>query len=195
MKSQSSADDPRRSCVGRHRRWPTPAHAAGLASRRLRDFARRARTPNEPAERRAPVAASGLIAYEFRGSACEGYASNFRQLTELQRTEGERGLVRHQRRHVRGRRRQVAASSRSRRTPAARAQPPISGSAARAENGAIDVDLIKPGKEKVDIGRDILFPTQHIERIIASAPRQGGARDGGAGLRRLRHRQEGLSRR
>src|ERR1700683_2790673 len=37
----------------------------------------------------APVAASGLIAYEFRGSACEGYASNFRQLTELQREEGD----------------------------------------------------------------------------------------------------------
>src|SRR5438270_12556569 len=36
----------------------------------------------------APVAANGLIAYEFRGSSCEGYASNFRQLTELQRAEG-----------------------------------------------------------------------------------------------------------
>ena len=37
----------------------------------------------------APVAASGMIAYEFRGSACEGYASDFRQVTELQRNEGD----------------------------------------------------------------------------------------------------------
>lgn len=38
----------------------------------------------------APVSASGLIAYEFRGSSCEGYAANFRQVTELQRGEGRR---------------------------------------------------------------------------------------------------------
>ena len=38
----------------------------------------------------APVSASGLIAYEFHGSACEGYAANFRQVTELQRGEGRR---------------------------------------------------------------------------------------------------------
>ena len=36
-----------------------------------------------------PVSASGLIAYEFTGSACEGYASSFRQLTQLQRSEGD----------------------------------------------------------------------------------------------------------
>ena len=36
-----------------------------------------------------PVSATGLIAYEFRGSACEGYTSNFRQMTEMERSEGE----------------------------------------------------------------------------------------------------------
>ena len=43
---------------------------------------------SRPPSGQTPIAASGLIAYEFRGSACEGYASNFRQLTELQRNEG-----------------------------------------------------------------------------------------------------------
>src|SRR6202161_4715494 len=43
---------------------------------------------SRPPSGQTPISASGLIAYEFRGSACEGYASNFRQLTELQRNEG-----------------------------------------------------------------------------------------------------------
>ncbi len=37
----------------------------------------------------------------------------------------------------------------------------------------IDVDLVKPDKEKVDLGRDVLFPTQHIERIISTAKAGG----------------------
>src|SRR5208283_5933274 len=35
-----------------------------------------------------PVAATGMIAYEFRGSACDGYTSSFRQMTEMDRSEG-----------------------------------------------------------------------------------------------------------
>ncbi len=120
----------------------------------------------------APVAASGLIAYEFRGSACEGYASNFRQLTELQRSEGgsvasDISAVSFEDGEAKLLRFEISTQT------AGSTQPPISGSAARADNGAIDVDLVKPGKEKVDIGRDILFPTQHVERIIATA-RDGG---------------------
>ena len=120
----------------------------------------------------APVAASGLIAYEFRGSVCEGYASNFRQFTQLQRAEGapvasdisavsfEDGQAKSL---------QFEISTESGGAP----QPSISGSAARADDGAIGVDLVKPGREKVEIGRDILFPTQHVERIISTA-KEGG---------------------
>ena len=36
----------------------------------------------------APSAASGRIVYEFSGSACEGYVTNFRQITEIQ-SDGE----------------------------------------------------------------------------------------------------------
>ncbi len=120
----------------------------------------------------APIAASGLIAYEFRGSACEGYASTFRQLTELQRPEGapvdtDITAVSYEDGEAKTLRFEI--SSRA----GGAAQPPVSGSAARADNGAIGVDLVKPGKEKVDLGQDVLFPTQHIERIIATA-KQGG---------------------
>ncbi len=36
----------------------------------------------------APASADGLIAYEFSGSVCEGYTSNFRQMTEMQPQDG-----------------------------------------------------------------------------------------------------------
>src|SRR3984885_15151112 len=42
-----------------------------------------------PSSAQTPVAATGLIAYEFHGSACEGYTSNFRQMTEMERSEGD----------------------------------------------------------------------------------------------------------
>ena len=126
----------------------------------------------EPLDANAPIAASGLIAYEFRGSACEGYASNFRQLTELQRAEGgdvasEINAVSFEDGDAKSLRFEISTQS------AGASQPSISGSAAREGDGVIDVNLIKPGKEKVEIGRDILFPTQHIERIIATA-KSGG---------------------
>ncbi len=120
----------------------------------------------------APVAATGLIAYEFRGSACEGYASNFRQLTELQRAEGgavasDISAVSFEDGEAKSLRFEISTQT------AGSAQPPVSGSAARDDKGTIDVSLVKPGKEKVDLGSDILFPTQHVERIIATA-RSGG---------------------
>jgi hypothetical protein len=127
---------------------------------------------DQPLDANAPIAASGLIAYEFRGSACEGYASNFRQLTELQRAEGgevasEINAVSFEDGEAKSLRFEISTES------AGASQPAVSGSAAREDDGAIDVNLIKPGKEKVGIGRDVLFPTQHVERIISTA-KQGG---------------------
>ena len=42
-----------------------------------------------PSSAQSPISASGLIAYEFRGSACDGYTSNFRQMTQMERSEGD----------------------------------------------------------------------------------------------------------
>ena len=127
---------------------------------------------DRPMNADAPVAASGLIAYEFRGSVCDGYASNFRQLTELQRSEGvavasDINSVSFEDGDAKSLRFEISTQS------GGAAQPPISGSAARDASGTIDVDLVKPDKEKVGIGRDILFPTQHVARIISIA-KQGG---------------------
>jgi EipB-like len=126
----------------------------------------------QPVNADAPISASGLIAYEFRGSACEGYASNFRQLTELQRSEGnpvasDVSAVSFEDGEAKTLRFEISTQT------AGASQPSISGSAAREDNGAIDVNLIKPDKEKVDLGHDILFPTQHVEHIISTAKAGG----------------------
>ena len=120
-----------------------------------------------------PVAASGLIAYEFRGSSCEGYASNFHQLTELQRNEGDpissdlRALTFED---ADGKNLKFQIDSQN----SGSNDPPVAGAAARTDGGATTVELIKPTKEKLDIGKDILFPTQHVEHIIAKAREGGG---------------------
>ena len=128
---------------------------------------------HEPANGQTPVAATGLIAYEFRGSACEGYASNFRQVTQLQRSEGDPyssdvSSVTFEDGDGKGLKFEIEGHN------SANDEPPISGSAARLEGGATTVELMKPSKSKVVLGQDILFPTQHIERIIAKAKDGGG---------------------
>jgi hypothetical protein len=116
----------------------------------------------------APVAATGMIAYEFRGSACEGYASDFRQITELQRNEGdpmasdtraimfEDGQAKKMRFKIDTK---VAESP----------QPTIDGSATRSDAGDLSVDLNAPKKETLNLGKGVLFPTQHLFRVIDAA--------------------------
>src|SRR5579872_2059858 len=87
----------------------------------------------------APVSASGMIAYEFRGSACEGYASDFRQVTELQRNEGDpmdsdtRAIT-----FEDGQSKKMRFKIDS--SVAAAAQPTIDGSATRSDSGELSVN-------------------------------------------------------
>ncbi len=120
-----------------------------------------------------PIAATGLIAYEFRGSACEGYTSNFRQMTEMERSEGEPLSM------------DVSAKSfedadgKSMRfqvdSKGVQQTPPIAGTATRGADDDMRVELTKPAPKEIDFGHDVLFPTQHIERLIEAAKNGGGA--------------------
>jgi len=147
---------------------PLASHRAAYEISLIDSYA--ARAPNS----QTPVAASGLIAYEFTGSACEGYASNFRQLTELERSEGEpissdiRALT-FEDGDAKNLKFQIDSQTAGDSTPA------IVGSAKRAESGDTTVALSKPSTETMNLGKDILFPTEHIERIIAQAKQGGGA--------------------
>ncbi|HEY1783746.1 MAG TPA: cell envelope integrity EipB family protein [Roseiarcus sp.] len=126
-----------------------------------------------PSSARTPVSATGLIAYEFRGSACEGYTSNFRQLTEMERSEGEPISMR------------VNAMSfedgggKSMRfqidSQGLQDTPPVVGAATRGAGDEMRVVLSKPSPKTLDFGHDVMFPTQHIERLIEAARNGGGA--------------------
>jgi hypothetical protein len=121
----------------------------------------------------APVSATGLIAYEFHGSSCEGYAANFRQVTELQRGEGapissDTRAVTFEDGQAKTLRFRIDTTLSD--TP----QAPIDGSATRSDAGNISIDLAEPKKDTLDIGKDVLFPTQHIARIIETAKSGAG---------------------
>lgn len=130
-------------------------------------------TSPPPTSAQTPIAARGLIAYEFRGSPCEGYTSNFRQLTEMERSEGEPLST------------QVNAMSfedadgKSMRfqvdSEGAPETPPVIGTATHGPDDDLRVELTKPATKTIDFGHDVLFPTQHIERLIQAAKDGGGA--------------------
>jgi len=154
-----------------------PARAAGpmpLASHRAAyEISLSDTDARRPASGQTPVAASGLIAYEFRGSACEGYASNFRQLTRLQRNEGnpitsDISALTFEDGDGKSLKFQIDSQS------PGDAPPTIVGSAQRGDSGATTVNLTKPTDERLDIGADILFPTQHVEAILAKAKQGAG---------------------
>ena len=126
-----------------------------------------------PSSAATPISATGLIAYEFRGSACEGYTSNFRQLTEMERSEGEPvsmqvNAMSFEEANGKSMRFQIDARG-------LQDTPPVAGTATRGANDELRVVLTKPSAQTLDFGRDVLFPTQHIERLIEAAKHGGGA--------------------
>jgi EipB-like len=119
-----------------------------------------------------PIAATGLIAYEFRGSACEGYTSNFRQMTRMERSEGEPLSM------------DVSAMSfedpdgKSMRfkvdSQGVQPSTPVAGTATRGAGDNMRIELTKPAPKAIDFGHNVLFPTQHVQRLIDAAKKGGG---------------------
>jgi hypothetical protein len=125
-----------------------------------------------PSSAQTPISASGLIAYEFRGSACEGYTSNFRQMTEMERSEGDPISMQVNANSFEesdGKSMRFQIDSRN-----AQDTPPVVGTATRGDNDDMRVVLTKPKAQTLDFGHEVLFPTQHIERLIEVAKQGGG---------------------
>jgi EipB-like len=125
-----------------------------------------------PSSAQTPVAATGLIAYEFRGSACEGYTSNFRQMTEMERSEGEPvsmqvNAMSFEEANGKSMRFQIDSQG-------LQNSPPVAGTATRGADDDLRVVLTKPTAQTLDFGHEVLFPTQHIERLIEAAKQGGG---------------------
>jgi EipB-like len=129
-------------------------------------------TAPPPTSAPTPISATGLIAYEFRGSACEGYTSNFRQMTEMERSEGDPVSMQVNAtsfEDANGKSMRFEIDSRS-----PQDTPPVAGVGTRGADGDLRVVLTKPKPQTLDFGREVLFPTQHIERLIEAAKHGGG---------------------
>jgi envelope integrity protein B len=111
--------------------------------------------------------ARGRILYNFTGSACEGYTTEFRQVSELDSGEGK--LTLHDLRWTAW---EDAAGKSYRFKIDARTDDsgssPVDGVAERDGNH-VNVKLKQPEAKTLTLDGSTVFPTQQVERIIAAA--------------------------
>ena len=111
--------------------------------------------------------ARGRILYDFSGNACEGYTLDFRQVAELDNGEGKISLS-----DLRSNTWEDAAGKRYRFASQnylnQRLLDAVDGKAERSPGG-VAVTLTKPEPRKVDLEATIVFPTEHVRRIIQAA--------------------------
>ncbi len=116
----------------------------------------------------APSEARGRIAFDFSGSACDGYVQNFRQITELQPSEGAARIS-----DMRSATFEAGDGHDFRFTIETRvagsAPDNIDGKAHKAKDDGLAIDLTKPKRAKLDVQGPVLFPTEHIRHILTAA--------------------------
>lgn len=111
--------------------------------------------------------ARGRILYNFSGSACEGYTSEFRQVSELDSGEGKltlSDLRSSSWEDASGKSYRFKIDTRMNDADAA----PVDGVAERS-GGHITVKLKAPVAKTFNLEGDIVFPTEQIQHIIAAA--------------------------
>jgi hypothetical protein len=117
---------------------------------------------------KSPTGARGRIAFDFSGSACDGYVQNFRQLTELQPAEGPTRISdMHSATFEDGNGKSFSFKMET--TVDDEQSDQVDGRADRHSRGGVDVSLVKPKPEQIAFGRDVIFPTEHIKYILAAA--------------------------
>ena len=117
--------------------------------------------------RRPMQAVRGRILYDFSGSACEGYALKFRQMSELDSGEGK--AVMSDMRATsweEGKAKSLRFNSQSYLNDQLRET--VDGFAERSQD-SLGVRLTKPGSKSLDLAANLVFPTEHVRRIIAAA--------------------------
>lgn len=109
----------------------------------------------------------GRILYDFSGNACEGYVLQFRQVSELDTGEGKVALS-----DLRASTWEDGAAKDFRFSSQNYVNDQMANSVdGKAERGGdkVAVGLSKPKREKFDLEADIVFPTEHMRRIIEAA--------------------------
>lgn len=112
--------------------------------------------------------ARGRILYNFVGSSCEGYTTEFRQvsqldmgeskqiLSDLRSTSWEGGDGKNYRFKIETRTNEATTSS-------------VDGSAERTSNGSITVKLKQPKAKTFTLEASTVFPTEQVHRIVDAA--------------------------
>jgi hypothetical protein len=113
------------------------------------------------------VAARGRILYDFSGSVCDGYKLDFRQVSELDNGEGKITLS-----DLRSSTWEDGAAKAykfsSQNYLNQQLIDSVDGRAERRDN-ALAVTLSKPKDKKLDLEVAIIFPTEHVRRILDAA--------------------------
>lgn len=116
---------------------------------------------------KSPTNAQGRVSYEFSGSRCEGYTQNFRQITELQPAEGATRL---------SDMRSATFEDPDEKTFAFNVTTSLDNGGnevidgrALKKNDALAIQISKPSRETIDVDQEVLFPTEHLRRILAAA--------------------------
>ena len=139
------------------------AGAAPLASHRaVYDLKLRRNTG-----KRGLQAVRGRILYDFSGNACEGYVLEFRQVSELDSGEGRVAVS------------DLRASTwedgtakdfrfNSQNFVNEKPQESVDGRAER-DDGKVAVKLAKPTAKTFELEQNVVFPTEHMRRIVEAA--------------------------
>jgi hypothetical protein len=117
---------------------------------------------------KAPAQARGRIAFDFSGSACEGYVQNFRQITELQPSEGAAKLSDMRSATFEGGDGADFRFKVETKVDNSRAEE-VDGIAKKSSDARLSVDLSKPKRARVELVGPMLFPTEHLRRIVETA--------------------------
>jgi hypothetical protein len=117
---------------------------------------------------KGPSAATGRIAYDFSGSSCEGYATKFRQVVQLEPQEGPKRIT-----DMRSATFEDGDAKNFQYTIDTLVDDQeadnVDGALSRGKDGTISLKLKRPKADKASLAAAILFPTEHILHILTAA--------------------------
>ena len=116
---------------------------------------------------RSAEGVTGRILYDFSGNSCDGYALQFRQVSELNTGEGKSALS-DLRTITWEDGRATSYRFQSQNMLDQKQIETVDGQADRRSDG-VAVNLTKPGRKKFDAEAGLVFPTEHMRRVIAAA--------------------------
>jgi len=121
-----------------------------------------------PEKAKGVTAASGRIAFEFTGNACDGYALNFRQVTTLDDGEGRTKVL-----DMRSSTWEDAEGKKFRfnlkNLIDSQTTQQADGAAERGEDGGVSVALKAPQPIRIDLPGEPVFPTRDTFRLLEAA--------------------------